>query len=82
MGNDTNTGESETDMQVTDDRVSGSKRPPKSPPSTEAPDPRENGASSLIDENLRRVYDDLVEDEMPDRFRALLEQLRNQEGDQ
>ncbi|RBI84729.1 regulator [Rhodosalinus halophilus] len=35
----------------------------------------------MIDANLRRVYDDLVEDEVPERFRSLLEQLRRQEGD-
>ncbi|REC58656.1 regulator [Rhodosalinus sediminis] len=34
----------------------------------------------MIDQNLRKVYDDLVEDEIPDRFRSLLDQLRRQEG--
>ncbi|WP_233495482.1 NepR family anti-sigma factor [Rhodosalinus halophilus] len=41
----------------------------------------ESDPDSLIDANLRRVYDDLVEDEVPERFRSLLEQLRRQEGD-
>lgn len=29
-----------------------------------------------IDMNLRRVYQDAVEEEIPDRFRLLIEQLR------
>lgn len=29
-----------------------------------------------IDENLRRVYDDMVDDTVPDRFLQLLEKLR------
>lgn len=32
-----------------------------------------------IDENLRRVYEEDVKDDIPDRFVALLEQLRQQE---
>ncbi|GHA44115.1 hypothetical protein GCM10008927_06110 [Amylibacter ulvae] len=32
-----------------------------------------------IDENLRRVYQDKVEEELPDRFKELLEQLKKQE---
>lgn len=35
------------------------------------------GASSAIDENLKRVYQDLQSQEVPDRFRALLDQLRS-----
>lgn len=32
-----------------------------------------------IDENLRRVYEENATDEIPDRFVALLQQLREQE---
>ena len=32
-----------------------------------------------IDENLKRVYDEELEQEVPDRFLALLEKLREQE---
>lgn len=33
-----------------------------------------------IDDNLRRVYSDTVEEPLPDRFTQLLEQLRAREG--
>jgi hypothetical protein len=33
-----------------------------------------------IDENLRRVYEDMVDDDIPDRFAELLRKLRG-EGD-
>lgn len=33
---------------------------------------------SQIDENLRRVYEDMVEDDIPDRFVELLRKLRDQ----
>ncbi|MGG7645559.1 NepR family anti-sigma factor [Rhodovulum sp. YNF3179] len=32
-----------------------------------------------IDENLRRVYAEALDDEIPDRFTSLLDQLRAQE---
>ena len=32
-----------------------------------------------IDENLRRVYQETLQEEVPDRFRALLEQLRKRQ---
>lgn len=32
-----------------------------------------------IDENLRRVYSEAAEEPVPDRFKQLLEQLREQE---
>jgi len=35
-----------------------------------------------IDENLRRVYQDALEEDIPDRFLTLLEQLRTQEKNQ
>lgn len=42
------------------------------------PDGRRN--RNLIDQNIRRVYEDLLEDEVPDRFTKLLEQLREQDS--
>ena len=33
-----------------------------------------------IDENLRRVYQEMLEAELPDRFRDLLSQLKDKEG--
>ena len=40
--------------------------------------------SSQIDENLKRVYKDVLDEDMPDRFKELLERLNAQEnsGDQ
>lgn len=32
-----------------------------------------------IDENLRRVYEEKLEEKVPDRFRHLLEQLRKRQ---
>lgn len=32
-----------------------------------------------IDENLRRVYEETLDEKVPDRFRALLEQLRQRQ---
>jgi len=32
-----------------------------------------------IDENLRRVYEETLDEEVPDRFRLLLEQLRQRQ---
>lgn len=33
-----------------------------------------------IDENLKRVYQDKVEEELPDRFKLLLQQLKQQDS--
>lgn len=44
---------------------------------------QEHSKSNLerqIEENLRRVYQKTVEEDVPDRFRNLLEQLREQEA--
>lgn len=33
-----------------------------------------------IDENLKRVYEDALKEDMPDRFKLLLEQLKQKEA--
>lgn len=42
-----------------------------------------SGASSrhakIMDETLKRVYDEALEDPVPDRFRMLLEEFRRQD---
>lgn len=35
--------------------------------------------SSQIDDNLKRVYDDMLDDTVPDRFEELLRQLREKD---
>jgi len=35
-----------------------------------------------IDENLKRVYDDALKAEVPDRFIALIQQLKDSDGSQ
>ena len=37
-------------------------------------------AQQEIDENLRRVYQEALEQELPDRFSQLLQQLRQKES--
>lgn len=34
---------------------------------------------AMIDENLRRVYEDALKEDVPDRFKELIEQLRKKE---
>lgn len=41
----------------------------------ERPDPT---IAREIDENLRKVYEDVLKEEVPDRFKNLLDQLRAQ----
>lgn len=36
----------------------------------------------VIDENLRRVYQEAVDEGIPDRFKALLDQLKQQDTEQ
>lgn len=43
---------------------------------------KKSSLKEQIDENLRRVYRDALEEEVPDRFKQLLEQLRKKEADQ
>lgn len=40
---------------------------------------RRKAIERQIDENLRRVYDEITEKEVPDKFLKLLEQLKRQE---
>ncbi len=42
-------------------------------------DPEKSEVERDIDDNLRKVYREMVEQEVPDRFRDLLDQLRQSE---
>lgn len=39
----------------------------------------DKGLEHQIDESIRRVYQEALSDEIPDRFRSLLDQLRQQD---
>ncbi len=39
------------------------------------------GLRQQIDENLKRVYDEALQEEIPDRFKQLLAQLKQKEQD-
>jgi hypothetical protein len=43
---------------------------------------QKSGRDGVIDENLRRVYEETVEEGIPDRFKSLLEQLKQQDSEQ
>jgi hypothetical protein len=43
---------------------------------------QDRARDGVIDENLRRVYEEAVEEGIPDRFKSLLEQLKQQDGEQ
>ncbi|MEQ6249286.1 NepR family anti-sigma factor [Sulfitobacter sp. HNIBRBA3233] len=43
---------------------------------------RQDRREGVIDENLRRVFDETVEEGIPDRFKDLLEQLKKQDEQQ
>ncbi len=46
-------------------------------------DPRDKARlKAAIDENLRKIYHTLAEEEVPDRFKQLLEELRKKEQGQ
>ncbi len=47
---------------------------------TMAHDSENDNVRRQIDENLRRVYQEKVEEELPDRFKQLLQQLKQQEN--
>ncbi|MCB1313407.1 MAG: regulator [Sedimentitalea sp.] len=44
-------------------------------------DQRDAEINRRIDENLRKVFQEQVEEDLPDRFKLLLDQLRKQDGD-
>ena len=39
-------------------------------------------SEDVIDESLRRVYQEVVDEGIPDRFKSLLEQLKQQDAEQ
>ena len=43
--------------------------------------PKTSSIERDIDENLRKVYRRMVEEDLPDRFKDLLDQLRQSERD-
>jgi Anti-sigma factor NepR len=45
-------------------------------------DPKKSRLKQQIDDNLKRVYDDALNAEVPDRFKALLEELKKREAKQ
>ncbi|MEX3016152.1 NepR family anti-sigma factor [Gymnodinialimonas hymeniacidonis] len=45
-----------------------------------ASDSKKSRVEQQIDENLKRVYDDAMKDELPDRFLDLIAQLKASEG--
>lgn len=47
---------------------------------THPDDTPDDHIASLIDANLKRVYSDIVEEELPDRFKDLLSVLKAQEA--
>ncbi|CTQ34774.1 NepR family anti-sigma factor [Jannaschia rubra] len=42
----------------------------------------EDRIAALIDQNLRRVYSDLVQEDLPDRFKDLLAVLKAQDKEE
>lgn len=43
---------------------------------------KNKSSEGVIDENLRRVYEEAIEEGVPDRFKSLLEQLKQQDNEQ
>ena len=44
--------------------------------------PRNDDRERVIDENLKKVFDQTLEEGIPDRFKNLLSQLKQQESEQ
>ena len=44
-------------------------------------DDKNSNVDSLIDANLKRVYDSVLQEDVPDRFARLLDQLRSGGGE-
>ncbi|MGJ8546555.1 MAG: NepR family anti-sigma factor [Sulfitobacter sp.] len=49
---------------------------------TDKTDRHTDRVSDLIDQNLKMVYSDLVQEELPDRFKDLLAVLKAQDSEQ
>lgn len=45
-----------------------------------AADPKKSRVTEQIDENLKRVYEDLLKEQVPDRFKELLARLKDKEN--
>lgn len=43
---------------------------------------RKKDAESVIDENLKKVFDETLDAGIPDRFKSLLDQLKQQDAEQ
>ena len=43
-------------------------------------DQKKQRFEALIDDNLKLLYSDLVQEELPDRFKDLLSQLKDQDS--
>ena len=46
------------------------------------PEEKKTKQAQVIDENLKRVYEDMLEESVPDRFLNLLDQLKQQDAAQ
>jgi len=44
-----------------------------------AQDPKKTRMIEQIDDNLKRVYNEILKEQVPDRFKDLLEQLKEKE---
>lgn len=44
-----------------------------------SPTPKESPLQQQIDENLKRIFDETVQEPLPDQLTSLLDQLRKQE---
>lgn len=44
-------------------------------------DPEDDRIATLIDNNLKRVYSDIVQEDLPDRFKDLLAVLKAQDAE-
>lgn len=45
-----------------------------------ADQPKKSRLTDQIDENLKRVYNDMLQEEVPDRFKELLAKLKKKES--
>lgn len=47
---------------------------------SENDDDKKHRFEAMIDDNLKRLYSDLVQEDLPDRFKDLLAQLKDQDS--